>query len=138
MVLIRLAKAAGWWRDPPEPSLGAWRRITLKHGPWGHGRTRNPGVVLEVAGSQGGHGKANVVVPAVHALCVRCAKMFPCRPKSSQELYVLTLVQSLLFFSSTWLSEELTDVKQGSACQAGKSKQNPLITPSGRGPAEAE
>ena len=49
--------------------------------------------------------------------------------KSSQELYVLTLVQSLLFFmvsmvSSTWLSEEL-NVSAAVQCMSGRElKQN--------------
>ena len=50
----------------------------------------------------------------------------PLKTKSSQELYVLTLVQSLLFFmvSSTWLSEELT-VSVAVQCMSGRvSKQN--------------
>ena len=50
------------------------------------------------------------------------------KSKSSQELYVLTLVESLLFFSmvsSTWLSEELT-VCAAVQCMSGReSKQNP-------------
>ena len=48
------------------------------------------------------------------------------KTKSSQELYVLTLVQSLLFFmvSSAGLSEELT-VNVAVLCMPGRvSKQN--------------
>ena len=38
--------------------------MTLKHGPWSHGRTRNPGVAPEVASFQGGHGKGNITMGA--------------------------------------------------------------------------